>query len=160
MQGRIKFFNGNCLPVRRLIPFLFCFSLIGYTKAQPLKLEGTASAIDGDTIIINSYKIRLEGVSAPELSEEGGNEAKLAMQTILKNKNIKCSLSGQKSYERHVGTCWLGAVDIGALLIMQGMARDCVRYSRGRYRALETLSAQHLPLPKYCLKRSKKAKTN
>ena len=85
MQGRIKFFNENCLPLKRLIPFLFCFSLIGYAKAQPFTLEGTASAIDGDTIIINSYKIRLEGVSAPELSEEGGNEAKLAMQTILKN---------------------------------------------------------------------------
>ena len=88
MQGRIKFFNENCLPLKQLIPFLFCFSLIGYAKAQPFTLEGTASAIDGDTIIINSYKIRLEGVSAPELSEEGGNEAKLAMQTILKNKNI------------------------------------------------------------------------
>ena len=160
MQGRIKFFNENCLSLKRLIPFLFCFSLIGHTKAQPLKLEGTASAIDGDTIIINSYKIRLEGVSAPELRDEGGNEAKQAMQRILKNKNVKCSLSGQKSYERYIGTCWLGALDIGALLIMQGMARDCVRYSRGRYRALETLSAQHLPLPKYCLKRSKKAKTN
>ena len=121
MQGRIKFFNENCLPLKLLVPFLFCFSLIGYAKAQPFTLEGTGSAIDGDTIIINNYKIRLEG---------------------------------------YVGTCWLGAVDIGALLIMQGVASDCVRYSRGRYRALETLSAQHLPLPKYCLKRSKKAKTN
>ena len=160
MQGRIKFFNGNCLLLKPLIPLLLCLSLIEYTKAEPLTIEGLASAIDGDTIIINSYRIRLEGVSAPELRDEGGNEAKQSMQRILKNKNIKCSLSGQKSYERYVGTCWLGAVDIGALLIMQGMARDCVRYSRGRYRALETLSAQHLPLPNYCLKRSKKAKTN
>tara|TARA_B100001939_G_C16726624_1_gene523583 strand:+ start:270 stop:635 length:366 start_codon:yes stop_codon:yes gene_type:complete len=119
-------------------------------------LEGLASAIDGDTIIINNHKIRLNGVSAPELSEEGGNEAKQAMQKILENKTIKCSLSGRKSYERYIGVCWIGAIDVGALIIMQGFARDCFRYSGGRYRALEPGPARYLPLPRYCLARTRR----
>ena len=139
-----------------LILVFFCFISINCVSANSITLEGVASVIDGDTIIINSYKIRLNGVSAPELSEKGGNEAKQAMKRILENQIIKCSLSGRKSYQRYIGVCWIGAVDIGALLILQGFARDCFRYSGGRYRALEPKPARYLPLPRYCLARTQK----
>ena len=156
MQSRIKPKNKQNFFQKFLILLYFGFFSINYVRANPITLEGVASAIDGDTIIINNYKIRLNGVSAPELNEEGGNEAKQAMQKILENKTIKCSLSGRKSYERYIGVCWIGAVDIGALIILQGFARDCFRYSGGRYRALEPRVARYLPLPQYCLARTKK----
>tara|TARA_B100000700_G_scaffold54190_1_gene57937 strand:+ start:406 stop:882 length:477 start_codon:yes stop_codon:yes gene_type:complete len=156
MQSQIKPTNTPNLFQKLLILVFFGFTSINCVRANPITLEGVASAIDGDTIIINSYKIRLNGVSAPELSEEGGNAAKQAMDKILENKTIKCSLSGKKSYERHIGVCWIGAVDIGALLILQGFARDCLRYSDGRYSALETKPARYLPIPRYCLARTKK----
>ena len=156
MQSRIKPKNKQNFFQKFLIVLYFGVFSINYVRANPITLEGVASAIDGDTIIINNYKIRLNGVSAPELNEEGGNEAKQAMQKILDNKTIKCSLSGKKSYERYVGVCWFGAVDIGALLILRGFARDCFRYSDGRYSALEPKPARYLPLPKYCLARTQK----
>ena len=156
MQSRIKPKNKQNFFQKFLILLYFSFFSINYVKANPITLEGVASAIDGDTIIINNYKIRLNGVSAPELNEEGGNEAKQAMQKILENKTIKCSLSGRKSYERHIGVCWIGAVDVGALLVLQGFARDCFRYSGGRYSALEPGPARYLPLPQYCLARTQK----
>ena len=156
MQSRIKPKNKQNLFQKFLILVYFGFFSINYVRANPITLEGVASAIDGDTIVINSYKIRLNGVSAPELSEEGGNEAKQAMQKILENKTIKCSLSGRKSYERYIGVCWIGAVDVGALLVLQGFARDCFRYSGGRYSALEPGPARYLPLPQYCLARTQK----
>ena len=154
MQSRIKPKNKQNFFQKFLILLYFGFFSINYVRANPITLEGVASAIDGDTIIINNYKIRLNGVSAPELSEEGGNEAKQAMQKILENKTIKCSLSGRKSYERYIGVCWIGAVDVGALLILQGFARDCFRYSDGRYSALESKPTRYLPLPQYCLART------
>ena len=147
MQSRIKPKNKQNFFKKFLILLYFGFFSINYVRANPITLEGVASAIDGDTIIINNYKIRLNGVSAPELSEEGGKEAKQAMQKILENKTIKCSLSGRKSYERYIGVCWIGAVDVGALIILQGFARDCFRYSSGRYKALEPEPARYLPLP-------------
>ena len=156
MQSRIKPKNKQNFFQKLLILLYFGFFSINCVSADPITLEGVASAIDGDTIIINNYKIRLNGVSAPELSEEGGNEAKQAMQKILENKTIKCSLSGRKSYERYIGVCWIGAVDVGALLVLQGFARDCFRYSGGRYSALESGPARYLPLPQYCLARTQK----
>ena len=156
MQSRIKPKNKQNFFKKFLILLYFGFFSINYVRANPITLEGVASAIDGDTIIINNYKIRLSGVSAPELNEEGGNEAKQAMQKILENKTIKCSLSGRKSYERYIGVCWIGAVDVGALIILQGFARDCFRYSSGRYKALEPEPARYLPLPQYCLARTQK----
>ena len=156
MQSRIKPKNKQNLFQKFLILVYFGFFSINYVRANPITLEGVASAIDGDTIIIHNYKIRLNGVSAPELNEEGGNEAKQAMQKILENKTIKCSLSGRKSYERYIGVCWIGAVDVGALLVLQGFARDCFRYSGGRYSALEPGPARYLPLPQYCLARTQK----
>ena len=156
MQSRIKPKNKQNFFQKFLILLYFGFFSINYVRANPITLEGVASAIDGDTIIINNYKIRLNGVSAPELSEEGGNEAKQAMQKILENKTIKCSLSGRKSYERYIGVCWIGAVDVGALLVLQGFARDCYRYSGGRDSALEPGPARYLPLPQYCLARTQK----
>jgi len=156
MQSRIKPKNKHSFFQKFLILLYFGFFSINYVRADPITLEGVASAIDGDTIIINNYKIRLNGVSAPELNEEGGNEAKQAMQKILENKTIKCSLSGRKSYERYIGVCWIGAVDVGALLVLQGFARDCFRYSGGRYSALEPGPARYLPLPQYCLARTQK----
>ena len=156
MQSRIKPKNKqNFFQKFHILSYFGLFS-INYVKANPITLEGVASAIDGDTIIINNYKIRLNGVSAPELNEEGGNEAKQAMQKILENKTIKCSLSGRKSYERYIGVCWIGAVDVGALLVLQGFARDCFRYSGGRYSALEPEPARYLPLPQYCSARTQK----
>ena len=156
MQSRIKPKNKQNFFLKFLILLYFGFFSINYVRANPITLEGVASAIDGDTIIIHNYKIRLNGVSAPELNEEGGNEAKQAMQKILENKTIKCSLSGRKSYERHIGVCWIGAVDVGALLVLQGFARDCFRYSGGRYSALEPGPARYLPLPRYCLARTQR----
>ena len=156
MQSRIKPTHAPIFFQKILILVFFGFISMNCLSATPTTLEGVASAIDGDTIIINTYEIRLNGISAPELSEEGGNEAKQAMQKILDKKTIKCSLSGKKSYERYVGVCWIGAVDIGALLILQGFGRDCFRYSNGRYSALEPKRAQYLPLPKYCRARTQK----
>lgn len=157
MQSRIKPTNRQNFFRKLLVLFFFGFLSINCVRANPTTLEGVASAIDGDTIIINSYKIRLNGVSAPELSEKGGNEAKQAMKKILEDQTVKCSLSGRKSYQRYIGVCWIGAVDVGALLILQGFARDCFRYSGGRYRALEPNPARYLPLPQYCLARTQKA---
>jgi micrococcal nuclease len=43
--------------------------------------------------------------------------------------------------------------DIGAELIEAGLARDCPRFSRGRYAELEPEAARRLPLPGYCTPR-------
>ena len=48
----------------------------------------------------------------------------------------RCELSGQKTYNRFVGICYLRDKDIGVSVIDSGMAPDCPRYSGG-YRIVE-----------------------
>lgn len=113
-------------------------------------IEGPARVIDGDTIEVDNVRVRLNGVAAPERNEPGGTEATEAMRHILDGHTARCSLTGEKTYNRQVGTCWVGATDVGAALIASGNARDCARYSAGRYAALEAKEARALPLPRYC----------
>ena len=120
---------------------------------QEIIIEGQAKAVDGDTLVLNNLYIRLNGIAAPELDEKGGTAAKSAMSQLLFDKNIRCSLSGQKSYQRHIGTCWIGKLDIAASIIADGKARDCPRYSLNRYRALETNNSKLLVLHSYCIRK-------
>ncbi|MBH67460.1 MAG: nuclease [Rhodospirillaceae bacterium] len=152
MQSRVKTcLRKNCITLSLLIGFLSCSAFFQSALGESLVVQGSATVVDGDTIIVKDIRIRLSGLSAPELGEKDGEEAKITLQALLLNKQVRCSLSGRKSYERYIGTCWIGARDIAALLIMEGKARDCPRYSQRRYLALETLKSKRLTLPKYCL---------
>ena len=105
---------------------------------------------DIDTIEVNGRAIRLNGVDGPELNERSGRAGKQWMQKLVLRKPVKCSLTGVKTYDRWVGTCYLGDNDIGALAISAGLARDCPRYSRGKYASFETQASRRLPQHGYC----------
>lgn len=113
-------------------------------------IEGPARIIDGDTVEVAGVRVRLNGVAAPERSEPGGNEATDALRAIVAGQTVRCALSGQTSHKRQVGVCWVRTLDIGAAIIAAGRARDCPRYSDGRYSAVESPQAHALPLPAYC----------
>ena len=132
----------------------FTFSLIACWPASAFDrgdvIEGAARVIDGDTLDVEGVRVRLNGVAAPERDEPGGSEATDTMWQIIEAQTVRCSLTGETTYKRQVGTCWIETLDVGAALIAAGRARDCPRYSGGRYASLETSASQALPLPRYC----------
>jgi len=102
------------------------------------KLVGRAWVIDGDTIAINRIKIRLAGIDAPELDQPWGRKSKWKMVEICKGNTIHVELTGETSYDRLVGTCYLpDGTDIGAEIIKAGLALDGSYYSQGKYLHLE-----------------------
>lgn len=102
------------------------------------RLKGKAYVIDGDTIIVNKIKIRLAGIDAPELDQPWGQKSKWEMVRICKGQILRVELTGETSYDRLVGTCYLpDGSDIGAELIKAGLALDGGYYSKGKYRHLE-----------------------
>ena len=125
--------------------------LSAFAQAQT-GLFGTVTRVrDGDTIEIGPIPIRLEGISAPELREELGQQSKLFMRKLVIGRQVFCTLNGRKTHDRFVGVCFLGGRDIGATIITKGLARDCPRYSGGRYSKLETAAGKlGIKLPKYC----------
>lgn len=84
------------------------------------------------------------------MNELGGKVARDAMVALVDGKMVRCELDGTKTYDRFVGICFLDGADIAIPLVEAGVARDCPRFSRGRYRQYETDASRSLRLPKYC----------
>jgi len=105
---------------------------------------------DGDTFVVETTPIRLTGIAAPELSEPGGLEAKQFMINLVGGRVVKCELTGERSYDRMIGRCYLDGMDVGQAIVAAGKARDCPRFSLGQYAAFETPASWLLPLPNYC----------
>lgn len=145
--------------------------LIAAGLAVPLQasaqtaVSGLAHVIDGDTIHLSTpdagkvVKVRLLGVAAPERSDAGGAEATRFVEQLAEGREVRCELDGSRSKDRVVGVCFVEAAgaskDIGAAVIEAGLARDCPRFSGGRYKALERPAAAGLPYPSYCVPRQR-----
>lgn len=107
--------------------------------------------IDGDTIRIDGRNIRLQGVDAEELSEQGGHAAREIMQGIVAGKIVSCSPDGADGHGRIVARCYIDGIDIAIPLIAGGWALDCPAFSGGRYRAYELPgSRSYLSQKGYC----------
>ena len=104
---------------------------------------------DGDTIEVGAIVIRLQGLHAPEPDELGGKEASDFMVQLVMGQQLECKLTGERSFDRLIGSCFLNGEDIAALLIAAGFGRDCPRYSGGRYANLDR--RPDMPLPDYCI---------
>lgn len=103
-----------------------------------MQIKGRAWVIDGDTIAIDKVKIRLAGIDAPELDQPWGQKSKWEMVRLCKGQIITVELTGETSYDRLVGTCYLpDGRDLGAEIIKAGLALDGWIYSEGKYRHLE-----------------------
>jgi micrococcal nuclease len=124
-------------------------------------LSGVGTAKDGDGVIVQAIEIRLQGIAAPEDNsrsrQPGGPEATANMRRLVDGQQLVCHPDGTKARGRPVATCTVNGKDVGELQVEQGFARDCPRYSGGRYAAAEqrarasgrNLSAIY-PLPGYC----------
>jgi endonuclease YncB( thermonuclease family) len=130
---------------------LLLVALPAYAQSE---ISGTAHVVDGDTIHVIStsgtVKVRLQGIASPETRQPGGAEATAFLEQYAEGKPVRCVLDGTKTHKREVGVCYVDGQDIAAAEIWAGLARDCPRFSKGRYRAIERPEAQKLFFPDYC----------
>jgi micrococcal nuclease len=55
---------------------------------------------------------------------------------------VRCELDGTRTHDRCAGVCYLDGRDVAAELVRAGVARDCPRFSDGRYADEEREAAQ------------------
>jgi endonuclease YncB( thermonuclease family) len=102
-------------------------------------VQGQPHVTDGDTIRIGETRIRLEGIDAPEMSQQCtradgsswrcGEAAKAALIQKFGNQTVRCEISGKDRYGRSLGTCWAGTVNVNQWLVQSGWAVADRRYS-------------------------------
>jgi endonuclease YncB( thermonuclease family) len=121
------------MPISDLPLAKAAFIAVAFLSCQALgaELSGQASVVDGNTIDIRGTRIRLAGVDAPEgaqvCREAGkpwrcGQYAGLALTDFLGRRVVRCQGWEQDGYDRLVAICTLGDQDIGAWLVMNGLA--------------------------------------
>ena len=100
-------------------------------------LTGRASVIDGDSLRLSGFEIRLVGIDAPErdqtclLNSQAVPCGRAASDRLkaLASSSIRCEPEGRDRYDRLLATCFAGETEINRRLVAEGWA---VAY--GRYR--------------------------
>jgi endonuclease YncB( thermonuclease family) len=109
------------------------------SDAGPTEVAGPARVVDGDTIAIDGIRIRLEGIDAPEAGQTCGLrlsgswacgvKAAVALSRLVEGKEVACRARGLDRYGRMLGVCFVGAQDVNAFMVRQGLAWAFVKYS-------------------------------
>ena len=128
-----------------LFTLLFATSLFGTSFANDT-ITGFAQAGDGDDLVIEGQKIRLQGIDAPEWHqicelENGkefypGREAQAWLQSMVSNQMVSCHVEATDRYKRKVATCYVNGININEALMRQGFAFANSKYSE-RYEEFE-----------------------
>ena len=102
---------------------IIILTLFFFQTAKASEILGFPKVVDGDTIHIKSYKIRLEGIDAPEMKQKCkkpylqimffnfqkdyycGQVSKKKLVQKIGNYPVKCILLGQDRYKRYLAKC-------------------------------------------------------
>ncbi len=99
-------------------------------KAGP-EVAGNAVAADGDSLRIGGERIRLVGIDAPELDQvcfrngtewPCGRQSKDHLKRLVAGATVVCLGEGRDRFDRVLGRCRVGEVDLNAAQVRAGWA--------------------------------------
>ena len=115
------------------------------------EISGIPKVVDGDTVHIDNYKFRLEGIDAPEMRQQCkkesfkisffigltfykdyscGRVSKEKLITKIDTTEIKCISSSKDRYKRYIATCYKGKTNLNQWMVRNGFAIAYRRYSQ------------------------------
>ena len=132
------------------IRFIIIF-LIFLSTVTAEEISGIPKIIDGDTVHINNYKFRLEGIDAPEMKQQCkkesfkisstigfsfykdyncGQVSKAKLKAKINRSKIKCIITSKDRYKRYIATCFKGETNLNQWMVRNGYAIAYRRYSK------------------------------
>jgi len=103
---------------------------ISFQGARAQTVTGPVEVIDGDTFhFASGLKVRLYGLDTLEKNQRCqvgptcvpcGQQTKAEAISIVGKHDVTCKLTGEKSYDREVGTCTVEGKDYTAAIISAG----------------------------------------
>ncbi len=122
----------------KIIFFILLINTLAFSKV--LNASSSLKIIDGDTIILNSEKIRFYGIDTPEIKQtcidnyghtySCGIRAKLELEKIIGSKKISCIKKTKDRYKRSISICYVDKNDINSLMVKRGWALAYRKYSK------------------------------
>ncbi|MDC0046398.1 thermonuclease family protein [Candidatus Pelagibacter sp.] len=129
-----------------LITFIFTYNDV--KSSETSEVIGQAHVIDADTIKINSVKIRLHGIDAPEKKQickkpyftlffisisksySCGDVSTNALTKKINKEKISCKIIDKDFFNRSIGVCFKGNLNLNSWLVSNGYAVAYRKYSK------------------------------
>ena len=143
------FFTKKKAIILIIICSIIFFLTYNDVKSEEIKeISGNAQIIDGDTIKINSNKIRLYGIDAPEFNQlckkpyltififafnkdyQCGKISTEKLKKKINGKLIKCKILDIDRYKRLIGECYKRNLNLNSWLVSNGYAVAYRKYSK------------------------------
>ena len=143
------FFTKRKAIILIIICSIFFILTYNDVRSEEIKeISGNAQIIDGDTIKINSKKIRLHGIDAPEFKQmckktyltiifftftkdyPCGKISTEKLKKKVNNKEIKCKILDVDRYNRLIGECYKRNLNLNSWLVSNGYAVVYRKYSK------------------------------
>ena len=119
-----------------VIIFIYFMS---FKLANCKSLDNSIRIIDGDTIILNSEKIRFYGIDTPEKKQKCKNKNGLSypcgvvatneLKKIISSGQLFCRKKATDRYGRSISICYVNGVNINSLMVKNGWALAYRKYS-------------------------------
>ena len=115
------------------------------------EISGIPKVVDGDTVHIDNYKFRLEGIDAPEMRQQCkkeslkisyiigftiykdyscGKVSKEKLISKIRGSKIKCIFTTKDRYKRYIATCYKEKTNLNQWMVRNGYAIAYRRYSK------------------------------
>ncbi|CAK0749864.1 micrococcal nuclease [Azospirillaceae bacterium] len=134
----MKMFSRRVAFIVFLSASVFMWLYGGSPEAKEV-LRGVARVVDGDTLVISGQRVRLLGIDAPESKQtcrnaSGKNYAcgvasTQHLRTLIGGREVRCLGEQRDRYQRVLGVCSVGGMDLNRQMVADGMAVAYKRYS-------------------------------
>ena len=143
------FYTKKKLIILIIISSIFFILTYNDVRSENInKISGFAKVVDGDTIKINSKKIRLYGIDAPEKKQKCKKTyltisfmsftkdymcGEVSTQKLIKKINkqkLNCNILDIDRYKRLIGECFKRNINLNSWMVSNGYAVAYRKYSK------------------------------
>ncbi|MEM1401485.1 MAG: thermonuclease family protein [Pseudomonadota bacterium] len=144
---------GKTLPCLIVAGCLAWTLASAQTQLNPFEdAEGAVRVVEGDLISVGGKLVRLYGIDAPEMDQtceaangapyDCGEASRRALETMLGDRALKCTIFAVLEDQRAAGLCRHGPQDIAELQVERGWA-FAARALSNRYEKAESRAQRY-----------------
>ena len=122
-----------------LFRFLLCIALVWPGVASAQTFAGPAEIIDGDSLSVSGFSVRLFGIDAPEAKQtcsrggtnwRCGEKAATQLRIMIGTNPVECRGRGIDAYGRSLAVCTVAGIELNRAMVEAGWATAFRKYAQ------------------------------